>query len=512
MNPYRRFTLLLASSLCAGVVLVTAVAGWLLRLYFAAETARMTADAVTQHFRGVFGADVFRGAAAVPPGASTGDAAPPAGSGSSAAQASGTGAAPPQVGAHPGHGGAALPPALQRLDRAVRFHFDLYRIQHTAFYRPDGTVVYSYRPADIGRVALPPGGREALARAHPVFQVERQGLTGATLHQFIPILEGEAVVGVVEVVRDLDPQVRAFAILLAAVSVTVVLVFAGLFLALRHLFRASTEQISRQSRALAGAVQELQATYDATLRAISAALDLRDTETEGHAVRVAAYAARIARQMGLQGEVLADVVRGALLHDVGKIGVPDHILRKPGPLTPEEWVEMRKHPEIGYRMLKDIPFLRSALPVVLYHHERYDGTGYPCGLKGEEIPLAARIFAVADALDAMTSDRPYRKARSFAEARVEIRRMSGSQFDPQVVRAFLSIPDEEWQELARQAAALREGQASLWGHGEHQWPQVLPAGPASLPLLAVSHRGQERRRQVGSPLGKDRVDGRPKTW
>lgn len=190
-------------------------------------------------------------------------------------------------------------------------------------------------------------------------------------------------------------------------------------------------------------LSELRATYDATITALSAALDSRDSETEGHSQRVAGYAAAIGRQMGLSELKMKDLISGALLHDVGKIGVPDAILRKPGPLADKEWLVMRTHPQLGYKMLSHIEFLKGALPVVLHHHERYDGGGYPTGLRGKDIPLGARIFAVADTYDAMTSDRPYRNACCHEEAVEELLRCSGVQFDPEVVEAFQRIaPDE----------------------------------------------------------------------
>jgi response regulator RpfG family c-di-GMP phosphodiesterase len=186
---------------------------------------------------------------------------------------------------------------------------------------------------------------------------------------------------------------------------------------------------------------QLTETYDGTLEALVLALDARDRETKGHSFRVASYVVAIAREMGvLEGTpALIDMQRGALLHDVGKIGVPDFILHKPGPLTPEEWDDMKRHPHIGFDMLKDIGFLTGAAAIVRTHHERFDGKGYPRGLRGEEIPLGSRIFSIADAFDAMTSDRPYRKALPPEMARAEVLRHSGTQFDPKVVQAFLLV-------------------------------------------------------------------------
>ncbi|GBC91564.1 Cyclic di-GMP phosphodiesterase response regulator RpfG [bacterium HR15] len=206
--------------------------------------------------------------------------------------------------------------------------------------------------------------------------------------------------------------------------------------------------------------EEVQRSYRATLEALLAALDTRDTETEGHSERVAAYTMLIAHRLDLPGEELPHIERGALLHDIGKIGVPDHILYKPGPLTPDEWEIMKQHPVIGYRMCMKVEMLRPAAPIVLHHHERWDGKGYPHGLSGEEIPLGARIFAIADTLDAMTSDRPYRKALSFAQAREEIERCAGTQFDPELVKVFLSLPEDELRAIRELTLSNREARAA----------------------------------------------------
>jgi GAF domain-containing protein len=203
------------------------------------------------------------------------------------------------------------------------------------------------------------------------------------------------------------------------------------------------EQTVEQAASLAYALGTLEESYQATLLALSAALDARDRETEGHSQRVTRLALAIGAQLKLSAGELTNLERGALLHDVGKIGVPDNILLKSGPLTKTERELMNRHPQLGYDMLKGIPFLQDALPVVLHHQEMWDGTGYPEGLRGEAIPLAARIFAVADTYDAMTSTRPYRKAMSHAEALAEIRRCRGTQFDPRVVDAFFALFQED---------------------------------------------------------------------
>jgi putative nucleotidyltransferase with HDIG domain len=215
-----------------------------------------------------------------------------------------------------------------------------------------------------------------------------------------------------------------------------------------HNYQQSLEQMVRaRTEMLRHAMEDLEHSYDVTLEALGDALDLKDSETEGHSKRVTAYTIALARAMGLSPAEIKVVARGAFLHDIGKMAIPDEILRKPGKLTQEEQEIMREHCSRGYHMLRKIPFLAAAAEIVFCHQEHFDGSGYPSGLKGREIPIGARIFAVADTLDAMTSDRPYRRALSFDDAREEVLRCSGTQFDPAVVEAFLKIPNELWQEL-----------------------------------------------------------------
>jgi putative nucleotidyltransferase with HDIG domain len=184
---------------------------------------------------------------------------------------------------------------------------------------------------------------------------------------------------------------------------------------------------------------ELSQAYDATIEGWSRAMDLRDRETEGHTQRVTTMTMNLSRRFGFSEEDLLHIRRGALLHDIGKMGVPDNILNKPTALTDEEWVSMHKHPQFAYDMLHPIEYLRPALDIPYCHHEKWDGTGYPRGLKGEEIPMAARLFAVVDVWDALISDRPYRRAWSQAEALTYIHEQSGRHFDPQVVELFFKI-------------------------------------------------------------------------
>jgi putative nucleotidyltransferase with HDIG domain len=195
------------------------------------------------------------------------------------------------------------------------------------------------------------------------------------------------------------------------------------------------------------ALANLEKSYDITLEVLGDALDAKDAETQHHSRRVTAFTIAIARKMGLPKEEMNVIARGAFLHDIGKMAIPDYILHKPGKLTNDEMDIMKEHCYRGYRIISRIPFLAEAAEIVYAHQERYDGLGYPRGLKGEEIPLGARIFAIADTLDAMRSDRDYRKAQSMQAVREEISLWSGRQFDPQIVKVFLDMPDNIWEDL-----------------------------------------------------------------
>lgn len=216
---------------------------------------------------------------------------------------------------------------------------------------------------------------------------------------------------------------------------------------LEELVAQRTKELLDKKNEVVGLYEELEETYETTLQALVLALDLRDNETHGHSFRVVEYAVVVATRMGVTGDDLTWIRRGAILHDVGKIGISDAILRKPAKLNDEEWAEMRRHPEMGYHMLKHVPFLEPALDIVLCHQERFDGSGYPHGLKGEQIPLGARIFAVVDTFDAMTSRRPYREPLDMEAVRKEVKRCTGTQFDPRVADAFLSIEQSTWDRI-----------------------------------------------------------------
>ena len=219
---------------------------------------------------------------------------------------------------------------------------------------------------------------------------------------------------------------------------------------LEALVADKTARLQQVNIDLEHANDELKRSHDMLLEALGDALDLKDAETEGHSKRVTAFTIAIARAMGLPAEEVETIAHGAFLHDFGKMAIRDSVLRKPGPLDPDEVREMQRHCELGYQMVRKIPFLKDAAEIVYAHQERWDGTGYPQGLKGEEIPLGARIFAIADTLDAITSDRPYRSARSYQAAREEIELWSGRQFDPVIVKVFLRMPQSIWENLRSQ--------------------------------------------------------------
>jgi response regulator RpfG family c-di-GMP phosphodiesterase len=221
------------------------------------------------------------------------------------------------------------------------------------------------------------------------------------------------------------------------------------------------EMVDERTGQLQGALEHISQIYDETLEALGAALDLKDGDTAGHARRVTRYCLEIAKAMGCSHDEMHQLKRGAYLHDIGKIAIPDAILLKPGKLTPDEMSVMWAHPYIGYEFVGRISFLAEAAEIVLSHHERFDGSGYPQRLMGDDIPLGARIFAVADTLDAMTSDRPYRRALSYAVAREEIRQQSGRQFEPRVVDTFFSLPEQIWGNIRLEVGEPRHSSGAI---------------------------------------------------
>jgi len=215
------------------------------------------------------------------------------------------------------------------------------------------------------------------------------------------------------------------------------------------------EIVAEQTQQLREALRQTERSYDHTLEVLGAAIDLRDGPTAGHSRRVFLYSIEIAKGMGGLEDQMRNIAMGAWLHDIGKLAIPDAILLKPASLTDEEREIMQRHVQIGYDLVKGIPFLADAAEIIFAHHERCDGSGYPRGLATQEIPIGARIFAVADTFDAMTSDRPYRRALPFEASREVIVRGAGRQYDSQVAKVFLSTPDETWKAIREETAAIQ---------------------------------------------------------
>ncbi len=437
-SPVARFSVALALVLVVTAVALGGLTAFLIGRYVEDETVNFTQDAVAGHFGTVFQTSVFQR---------------------------------PLTDAEE-----------QTLEQTVVFHFSIYNVVSTRFYTPDGTIVFSYDDSEVGRrldpienpnlAAALAGQRMAMHKtivadvryAKPGFTYSdaaasapatgdhsaHGGVTLSspdvrpvqTLESWVPVYSDGKVIGAVTVWRDIEPLQIALWNMQAGIGLIIAAAAILLWLVLRGIYTRSSKQIVSQATALRAALAENERTYDATLAALSSALDVRDTETEGHARRVVRYMELIAEGLNIPAEQHATLRRGALLHDIGKIGVPDHILRKPGPLTENEWYTMKTHPDLGAKIIANVPFLEEVAVIIRAHHERWDGNGYPEGLAGEQIPLGARIFAVADSFDAMTSDRPYRRGRQLDEALLEIERCSTTQFDPAVVKAFLGVPIE----------------------------------------------------------------------
>ncbi len=238
----------------------------------------------------------------------------------------------------------------------------------------------------------------------------------------------------------------------------------------KKLMNIESEERSKHLQSLAGkrstqlrqAFERIEKSQDETLGTLGVLLEVRDNESAGHGQRVCLYTIEIAEAMRVPRGMIKEFARAALLHDIGKVGIPDEILLKPGKLTPEQMAVMKTHVRIGYELLRRHERLRGPAEIVLTHHERFDGSGYPQGLKRDQIPLGARIFTIADTLDAITTDRPYRRAASFDDAFAEIKAQSGSQFDPQVVEAFFSIPASVWMKIRGEVECAGEKPYSDW--------------------------------------------------
>ncbi|HUQ42304.1 MAG TPA: HD domain-containing phosphohydrolase [Candidatus Limnocylindrales bacterium] len=440
-----RFSLALGAVLAATTIALSVGTAYLLSRYVADETSSFTQDAVASHFGTVFRDDVFQ---------------------------------------------RGLSPAESaELTQFVTFHFSIYNVVATQFFDRNGKIVFSYDTSEVGRNIEPrsvPGLAEALAgmrssKRTPIIADPRLGVPGSTvgfgsfnvshhagasadsasvppgmarisaLETWVPVTEKGQTVGAVVVWRNMasiDAALMRIQMTMAAIILAAAVL---LWLVLRGVYMRSSKQIVAQARDLEVALVDRERSYDSTLEALANALDVRDSETGGHSDRVLQYMELVIEEVGVDPKTVSVLRRGALLHDIGKIGVPDNILRKPTALSDSEWVTMRKHPEYGARIVAGIPFLEEVSEIVRHHHEKWDGTGYPDRLAGEDIPVGARIFAVADSFDAMTSDRPYRRALSIEAACAEVIRCRGTQFDPAVADAFARIPRERLARIAADA-------------------------------------------------------------
>jgi hypothetical protein len=345
----------------------------------------------------------------------------------------------------------ASPMSPARQQQFARFLKDSVlsdRVVRVKVWNPGGTVVYSNDPRIVGQKYFL-GDNPQLAQAltgklssevsdlqNPENADERG--FGRLLEVYIPIrfTPGGAVDGAFEVYQTYAPVASQIMNVQRSMYMMLGIGLLLLYLLLFGIVRNGSNTIVRQERELRRYVDDLEESYRQTITSLAAAVDARDHTTEEHAERVTEMVVALGRQMELPDEEVRNLERGALLHDVGKIGIRDSILLKPGSLTPEEWQEMKRHPEIGYRMLRNVSFLAGALPIIRHHHERWDGTGYPDRLRGESIPLGARLFAVVDAYDAITANRPYRAGLPHEVAMWRLRIGAGSHFDPEMVEAF----------------------------------------------------------------------------
>jgi response regulator RpfG family c-di-GMP phosphodiesterase len=246
---------------------------------------------------------------------------------------------------------------------------------------------------------------------------------------------------------------KPFSLEEVSISISRALEKRRLLLENRNYQRTLEERVASRTGQLKEALGVLEHTYHSTLVALSKALDSRDADSDGHSLRVTVYSAILARQIGMSESEIKTIEQGVLLHDIGKIGIPDALLKKQGRLDPGEWELLQRHPEIGHRILSSIKFLKGAAQLVLHHHEQFDGNGYPQGLKGTEINPGARVFAIADALDNLTSSRQSQQVLSFETAICKIETMAGAQLDPECVNEFLKITAHRWEAIREEAAA-----------------------------------------------------------
>ncbi|MDX6532045.1 MAG: cyclic di-GMP phosphodiesterase [Blastocatellia bacterium] len=317
-----------------------------------------------------------------------------------------------------------------------------------------------------------------------ISDITMSGMTGLEMIPHVKVVSPDTVIVMISGMQTIESAINAlrlgafdylmkpFDLRQAEAAVARALEHHELVVAKRRYENHLEELVDQRTAELDQALDSLENAYRSTLRALTAALETRDAETHGHSERVVTFSLRLGREYGLTSAQMKALEFGSLLHDIGKIGVPDAILRKPAKLTDEEWVLMREHPMHGQQILRDIKFLEGAAKVVAQHHEKWDGSGYPLGVKAEEINICARIFSVADAFDAITSDRVYRQGRPYEAAAQELNEWSGRQFDPKVVEAFHRVPKEDWDELRRQSLMRKPS--------EPEWQPVAPAVESQL--------------------------------
>jgi len=332
---------------------------------------------------------------------------------------------------------------------------------------------------DTYQCSQAPSAEEALAQLRErdyqlvISDITMSGMSGLEMIAHVKVISPDTVIVMISGMQTIESAINAlrlgafdylmkpFDLRQAEAAVTRALEHHELIAAKRRYEYHLEELVEQRTAELDEALASLEKAYRSTLKALTAALETRDAETHGHSERVVTFSLRLGREYGLGASEMKALEFGSLLHDIGKIGVPDAILRKPAKLTDEEWVRMREHPRHGQQILRGIKFLEGAARVVAQHHEKWDGSGYPLGLRAEEIDVCARIFAVADAFDAITSDRVYREGRSYEAAARELDEWSNRQFDPKVVAAFHRVPKEDWEEL-RQRSVMREPNEDVW--------------------------------------------------
>ena len=306
-----------------------------------------------------------------------------------------------------------------------------------------------------------------------ISDITMSGMTGLEMIPRVKVISPDTVIVMISGMQTIESAINAlrlgafdylmkpFDLRQAEAAVARALEHHELVVAKRRYENHLEELVDQRTAELDQALDSLENAYRSTLQALTAALEARDSETHGHSERVVTFSLRLGREYGLTVPQMKALEFGSLLHDIGKIGVPDAILRKPAKLTDEEWVRMREHPMHGQQILHGIKFLEGAAKVVAQHHEKWDGSGYPLGLKTEEIDICARIFSVADAFDAITSDRVYRQGRPYEAAAQELDEWVNRQFDPRVVEAFHRVPKEDWEELRRRSL-MRKPAESEW--------------------------------------------------